>query len=396
MASSEPVNPTLGNAKAKNPRAEHAPPHEAPPLAFCLDASPGPWSTAQRSGDRGVIRRAVDWTIELGRIADEAGIESLWLLEDPDGWDALAVLGAVARQTSRIRLGTGVTNPYYRHPALIAASMSTLDLLSDGRAFLGFGRGQEEWYSIAMGMETGKPVRRLEESFSLLRQWWSPEMRATAPEGATELLVRDWERVFRPVQEYLPIYLAAVGPIALRIAGQHADGVIFNDLSSMQFMREAIGTVRQHANDAGRDPSGLAFVARAQVAITDDPEAVFERRKATVAMIHALPLMERLLTTDGFDIDRIIADVRAAMRTEEILGEGGGFSDLRSGGDLEAAKRAIPLDLMRELVVAGPLPDVRARLQEMREMGITHVFLASPKPGTSVDDLAELVRSLTH
>lgn len=364
------------------------------PLAFCLDASPAPWGTAQQGGDRGAIRRAVERTIELARIGDQAGVESFWLLEDPDGWDALVVLGAIARETERIRLGTGVVNPYYRHPALIAASMATLDMLSDGRAFLGFGRGQDEWYRIAMGMETGKPIRRLEESFDLLRQWWSPGMRASAPEGATELPVKEWERVIRPVQACLPIYLAAVGPVAMKLAARHADGVIFNDLSSMQFMREAICAVRRHAAEAGRDPSGFVFAARAKVVVTDDPEAVYERRKATVAMIHALPGMERLLRSEGHDVDQVIADVRAAMRTEEVLAKGGGFGDLRRAGDLPAAKAAIPNDLMRELVVAGPLPEVRAQLEEMRRMGVTHVFLAQPPLGTSADDLGHLVASL--
>src|SRR5690606_28128608 len=137
------------------------------------------------------------------------------------------------------------------------------------------------------------------ESFDLLRQWWSPEMRASAPEGATELPVQGWERSFRPIQPHLPIYLAAVGPAALRIAGQRADGVIFNDLSSMEFMRDAIRDVRRHAVDEGRDPDGFVFAARAQVLVTDDPEAVYERRKATVAMSHALPHMERLLRSEG-------------------------------------------------------------------------------------------------
>lgn len=364
-------------------------------LAFCLDASPASWSRAQASGDRDELARAVDRTIELGCIADQAGIESLWLLEDPDGWDAIAVLGAIARQTDHIRLGTGVTNPYYRHPSLIAASMSTLDLLSNGRAFLGLGRGQDEWYRVALGMELGTPVRRLTESIDLLRQWWSPGQRATSPEDATELAIRDWERVIRPMQARLPIYLAAVGPIAMRIAGKHADGVIFNDLSSMQFMRESIDTVREVAVEAGRDPSGFVFAARAQVTITDDPEALYERRKSTVAMIHTLPRMERLLTTDGYDVERIVADVRAVMHTGEILGAGGGFSDLRRGGDLEAARALIPTSLMQELVVAGSLPQVRARLQEMRRIGVTHVFLASPTRETSAEDLGDLVASLS-
>ena len=363
-------------------------------LAICLDAGPGAWARAQRGGDRQALRDAVAWTIELARIADAAGIESLWLLEDPDGWDALAVLGAIARQTERLRLGTSVVNPYYRHPSLIAASLATLDLLSDGRAFLGIGRGQAEWYEIALGIEVGKPARRLVETFDLLRQWWSPQLRATSPSDATELAVRDWERTFRPIQADLPIYLAAVGPVAQRIAARHADGVIFNDLSSMQFMRTVIANVRAQAVAAGRDPAGLVFAARAAVTVTDDPERLYEQRKGTVAIIHALPGMERLLESEGFDTERIIADVRAAMNTRQILARGGGFGDLRRGGDLEAAKRAIPTDLMRELVVAGTVVEVRERLRQMREIGITHVFLASPSPGTTAERLGDLVAAL--
>jgi 5,10-methylenetetrahydromethanopterin reductase len=329
------------------------------PLAFALDAGPGAWARAQATGDRRAFVDAVRWTVDLGRIAEAAGIESLWLLEDPDGWDVLAVLGAIARQTERIRIGTCVLNPYYRHPSLIAASMATLDALSEGRAFLGLGRGQAEWYDIAMGMDAGNPVRRLEETFGLLRQWWSPAMRATSPDDATEFRVNGWERTFRPRQPDFPIYLAAVGPKAQRIAARHADGVIFNDLSSMQFMRGAVETIRAEMAKAGRDPAGFVFAARSSVTITDAPEQLYEQRKATVAMIHALPGMERLLETPGYDVERIIADVRAAMNTTGILAAGGGFGDLRRGGDLAAARRAIPTSLMEELVVAGPLADVR-------------------------------------
>lgn len=363
-------------------------------MRFAIDASPAPWGAAQRRGDPGAVREAVARTIEIGRIADQAGIESLWIMEDPDGWDALAVLGALAQATERIRIGTGVVNPYFRHPSLIAASMSTLDLLSGGRAFLGIGRGQSEWYETAIGIPVGSPVRALEESFGLLRQWWSPSMRATSGEDATEFQVDEWERVFRPIQEHLPVYLAAVGPRALGLAARFCDGVLFNDLSSIRFMREAIVRVRREAAAAGRDPDALSFHARAAVTVTDDPEAVWERRKDTVAIIHALPGMERLLTSDGFDVDRVIADVRSAMRTEAILAAGGGFGDLRRGGDLEAARKAIPTELMRELVVAGSIGEVRRHIDRLLDIGVTDIFLAPPGPDTTTESLAELLASL--
>lgn len=360
-------------------------------LAFCIDGGPASWASAQRKGDREAIRRAVERTIHTAVVADQAGIDSLWLMEDPDGWDAFAVLGTIARQTEHLRLGTGVVNTYYRHPAQIASSISTLDFLSDGRAFLGLGRGQVEWYENAMGMPPGNPNRRTPEAIDLLRLWWSEEMMAASDPDDTEFAIREWERVIRPLQPRVPIYFAAVGPIAMRIAAEHADGVIFNDLTSLAFMEDQIRNVKVMAEAVGRDPETLTFNARCQVTITDDPEALYERRKSTVATIHALPGMERLLQNDTYDIHAIMRQVRAAMQVDDVLARGGAFAELRRVGDLNAAKAAIPTDLMAELVVAGDVDTVKQLLRKLAEIGVTHVFLAVPE---DTEQLPEIVRQL--
>lgn len=361
-------------------------------LRFAVDSGHGILAGPQRRGSRADVRRAIDDLVAFAVAAERAGVDSFWLSEDPDGWDALQMLAVIARETDRIRLGTGVINPYYRHPALIAASLSTLDAISDGRAFLGFGRGQTEWYERALGMPVGSPVAAIEEAIGLLRQWLQRPWIADAPPEATEFAVTRWERVTGPVQEHVPIYLAAVGPKSLGVAARHADGVIFNDLSSTTFMERAICEVRQQAVAAGRDPDAIRFLARSAVTITDDPEAVWKHRKGTVAMIHALPGMERLLETPGFDTGAIMAQVREAMDTKAVLKRGGNFPELKRAGDLAAAKRHIPIELMRELVVAGPVDDVRRRLRRYREIGVTDVFLARPKGDP--DRLAEIVAAL--
>lgn len=364
-----------------------------PSLAFALDAGPGEWVSARLNGKTS-YRHAVERTIELARIAEQAGVSSWWALEDPDGWDAFALLSAVARETEHLRLGPGVTNPYYRHPSLIAASVATLDALSDGRAFLGLGRGQVEWYQRALGIHVGNPVRALGEAIDLLRQWWTIPSEASSPAGATEYHVDAWKRGIAPVQDHLPIYLAAVGPQALLLAGRKADGVLFNDLASRQFLGEAIATVRTAAIVAGRDPVSLRFFARVALTITDDPAAIYERRKATVAIIHALPGMERLLAAPGFDTAQVIADVRAAMRTDDVLARGGAFVDLREAGDLDAAKRAIPNALMEELVIAGTVPVVRQRLAELQAIGVTDIVLTQQPRDLSVESLSGLLAAI--
>jgi hypothetical protein len=91
--------------------------------------------------------------------------------------------------------------------------------------------------------------------------------------------------------------------------------------------------------------------------------------------VHALPGMERLLETPEFDVAGIVRNVRQAMKTEEILERGGGFPDLRREGDLAAARRAIPTELVAHLAAVGPLPVVRDRLKTLIELGATHIFL---------------------
>jgi 5,10-methylenetetrahydromethanopterin reductase len=330
---------------------------------FCLSLDHLGWTRGKAT--------AVAETVGYARLADAAGFDSVWLNEDPEGWDAFAVLGALARETAQVRLGTGVTNPIHRHPNLIAASVATLDRLSDGRAFLGIGRGQPEWYARALGIASHSPLALLAETFDLLHQWWTPPHKASA-DGP--LAVREWERSVVPGGRP-PIYLAAVGPKALDLAGRQADGVLFNELASPEYLADAISRVRRSAAAAGRDPGALAFFVNPAVYVTDDPEPVLERKKGLIATVHALPGMDRLIEMPGFDIAAIIARVRQAMQTEEILARGGGFPDLRREGDLASARAAIPTALVARLAAIGPLPVVRNRLRTLATLGATHLFL---------------------
>ena len=355
-------------------------------MRFHLDPSHHAWA---RSADPAA---AVARTIGAARVADEAGIAGIWVSEDPDGWDAFATLGALARETARAQLGTGVTNPFLRHPNLLAASVATLDRLSGGRAFVGLGRGQPEWYRHGLGIAADDPLAALDETVGLLRAWWDTG-RASSPGGGI-FGVRDWERSIGPVQTAPPVYLAAVGPKALALAGRVADGVLFNDLSSAAYLATAIGEVRASATAAGRDAAALRFFVRAGVTVTDDPEPILEREKGYLALVNTLPGMERGMRTPGFDVDAIVAGVRRAMRTEETLAAGGGFPALRRAGDLAAAKALIPTALVAELAVVGPLPEVRARLAGLARIGVTDVFVGAPKQGEDAEAFGGMLAGL--
>src|SRR5215218_2981563 len=172
-------------------------------MRFTLDLSHHPWAR-----DHG--EQAPRHTLQVAHAADAAGIDVIWASEDPEGWDAFAVLGAIAAVTESAELGTSVTSPYPRHPNLLAASVATLDRLSQGRAVLGLGRGQAEWHRDALGIDTGDPLAVLGETVALLRQWWQAPHRATSP-GDEYFQIRGWERVIHPRRDDVPIYLAAAG-----------------------------------------------------------------------------------------------------------------------------------------------------------------------------------------
>ena len=115
-------------------------------MRFTLDLSRHPWTRDRED-------QAPRQTLLVAKAADTAGIDAIWASEDPEGWDAFAVLSAVAAATERADLGPSVTSPYPRHPNLLAASVATLDRLSGGRAVLGLGRGQAEWHGDALGSQ---------------------------------------------------------------------------------------------------------------------------------------------------------------------------------------------------------------------------------------------------
>jgi 5,10-methylenetetrahydromethanopterin reductase len=359
------------------------------PVRFTLDLSHHAWAR-DRTGE------TPRHTLAVAQAADAAGIDAIWASEDPEGWDAFALLSAIAVVTRSAVLGTSVTSPYPRHPNLLAASVATLDRLSGGRAVLGLGRGQVEWHRDALGVETGDPPAALRETVTLLREWWQPPYRASSPEGA-HFRVQDWERTVAPLQEHVPIYLAAAGPRALALAGSLCDGAIFNLLTGEDFLRQAIPRVREAAVAAGRDPDSLAFVLRTPVVVVADAadeRRALDRSKAIFALVATLPGMEPVFQVPGFDVPALLRELRAVMRTEETLAAGGGFPALRRTGNLTAARSLVPDELMHRLAIMGPLPVIRQRLQRLAEIGVTHVAVAPPADATSVEAWRRLLGDL--
>jgi F420-dependent oxidoreductase-like protein len=174
---------------------------------------------------------SLDEQVELARLADEHGLDSVWISE-AWGQDAVSVLGLLAGKTERVGLGSGLLQIPARQPAAAAMAAATLDVISGGRFRLGLGvsgpQVSEGWY----GVPFSRPARRTREYVEIVRailareaplEYEGEEWTLPLREGGTGL-GRPLKLLAKPVQERIPIYLGSIGPRAVEQVGEIADG----------------------------------------------------------------------------------------------------------------------------------------------------------------------------
>jgi F420-dependent oxidoreductase-like protein len=221
---------------------------------------------------------------DLWRHAEDAGFEwiSVWdhfYAADVSGGaeclEAVATHAALATATSRVRCGSLVYSVGYRHPAVLANAMATLDHLSGGRVTLGLGagwhRGEYDAYGIPFPA-TGVRLTQLDEAIQCIRGLLTQDVTNFAGEY---FQLRDARCEPKPVQPRLPIWVGGGGErVTLRIAARHADGWNVPFLAPDAYAHK-VGVLHEHCQDAGRDPAEITKSVNVGLAWT--PEALSEQ-----------------------------------------------------------------------------------------------------------------------
>jgi 5,10-methylenetetrahydromethanopterin reductase len=303
--------------------------------------------------------------VELTREAERLGYSRCWVCDQGlDCRDVFVTLTAAAGKTRAIQLGTGITHPYTRHPAVTVAAIASVDELSGGRAFLGIGAGGIDTL-LPMGLKRRKPLTAVREMIQLTRAL----NRGQPVDFVGEVFQLHGARVdyARPGLE---IWLAGRGSKMLTLGGELADGVLL-DFIHKELLPEHVRLVRAGASATGNTPR----ICYATMIVTDERALEAVRPVMFWRLADAPPELRARLGVSQADID--------AMR-QVAAAEG-----------LPAVGRLIKDDWVRPFVIMGSAAECAAELGElMARLEIDEFMLPLLDPASAPDLMVQVASVL--
>lgn len=288
--------------------------------------------------ERGRYRDKVAKLAADAAAAEANGYASVWVPQIPDELDALTIITVMAGATSRIELGTSVVLLQTRHPVAMAQQALAVQAVSGGRLALGMGPSHHWIVEDMLGLPYEKPARMVRDYLQVLNA-------AFAGPGPVDV-ENDTFRVHNPLDitdlDAPPILLAALAPVMLRVAGEHASGTILWMADERAIGDHIVPRITKAAEEAGRPRPRV--VAGVPVVLCRNDEVDAARDKANKVLGHAeySPNYERLLEHgDATDVGDLLAagdESRVADRLRSF----------RDAGATDLAVRVLPMGSDRE------------------------------------------------
>jgi alkanesulfonate monooxygenase SsuD/methylene tetrahydromethanopterin reductase-like flavin-dependent oxidoreductase (luciferase family) len=284
--------------------------------------------------------RSIESAIERVKLAESLGYETVYVTHIA-GWESLTVLTAYAGATSTIRVGTGVVPIYTRTPATMAQTAATIDAISGGRLTLGLGVSHRPVVEGWHGQSIDHPAAEMREYAGIVRAILRGEDPPTGEKWRTGFHLFGLD--LRPE---LPIYVAALSPTMLRLAGEVADGVILW-LCCPDYIRDVvIPEVTKGRERAGKTLEGFDVVPAVPAAVVSDPAEPYAAMRKDL-----LPFYRAMLERSGFGAEIEAFDAAA--------------------GDVEQMQAAISERFLNELTAVGDDTAVRTGIDRYRQAGAT-------------------------
>jgi F420-dependent oxidoreductase-like protein len=317
--------------------------------------------------------------LQVVQEAERLGYDSVWAAE-AYGSDAATVLAWLAAGTSKIKLGSAIFQMPGRSPAMTAMTAATIDELSGGRMRLGIGSSGPQVAEGWHGQRFAKQLQRTREYVEVVRMALARErvvyhgetLELPLPDGPGKPL----KLMIGPVQERIPIYLAAIGPKNTALAGEIADGWL-PTFFSPEHVGELRALLQEGADRAGRSLENFDIAPNVTAYISDDRELARNLMRPVLALYiggmgsRKQNFYNNLVQRYGFE---------AAARE---------IQDLYLEGKKAEAGDAIPGELIDMVSLCGPREFVRDRIAAFRDAGVgTHAV--TPMAFTVEDRIAQL------
>jgi 5,10-methylenetetrahydromethanopterin reductase len=255
---------------------------------------------------------------------------------------------------------------------ITAMSSAGLAAVSDGRFILGLGVGNRPAVEDGHGLKFDRPIEHLRDLIHIVRGLLHGEKVSHSGKAIAVSGVSLGDSA--PIDK-LPIYIAALGPRMLELAGEVADGVLLS-WTAAHYMEEAIQKVRDGAAKAGRDFSEVAISGYLRVAVTDDIAAGRASLQRQIARYASSAHYQNYFRNSGFE-----AEMEGAQ-----LG--------RDHADNPAMAAAIGESMQMEVGVVGPAEVCRARIEELRAMGLTKPIIAPVAVGDLKESYERTIKAL--
>ena len=317
----------------------------------------------------------VELPIDMVQRAEQLGYDSVWSAE-AYGSDAVTPLAYLAAKTSRIKLGTGILQIPARTPAMCAMTMSTLDALSGGRVLVGLGMSGPQVIEGWHGMSYGRPAARIREYVEILHKIWD-RREPVAFDGKVYRLPYqgdDASGLGKPLKSILhsrriPVYLATMKPLSIRITAELADGwlpIWFSPYRMAMFTADLEKGFARAGN--GKSLDTFDIVAGCTVVIGDDVEACLAQLKPTLALYvggmgaKGRNFHNEMVSKYGY------ADVAAEIQ------------DMYLAGRKQEATDLVPDELCDEISLCGPPARIRERFGAWQQAGVKTMMVQSNQP----------------
>ncbi len=304
--------------------------------------------------------RTIAEAVQRARSAEAAGFDGIFFADSQlSSLDPFQVLALCATQTTRLRLGTAVSNMVYRDPSVLANSAVTVNEISQGRAVLGLGTGDGPVYSLG---RSATKLAEFEQGLRTIRDLVRgksisvPRGKERQAEGRVNLRVGKL-----PV----PIYISAEGPRSLRVAGRVADGVILGSGFDLRVLDWAREQVAEGAREAGRDPSEIDIMPAGMIAVDDDgPRArsLVRSRLANRAHHNFRFTLETVPPDEVAGVKRFMAGFDISKPLEERIDP-----------------NLVTDYLVQRFTIAGTPQECVQRVRELAQAGVRRLLLTPPE-----------------